>query len=350
MVNEPVVINGHTIRAGERLTVDLPAGRLYTHAPMTIPVHIVSGKRHGPRLFISAAIHGDEINGVEIIRRLLKLPLMKRLRGTVLAVPIVNVHGFINHSRYLPDRRDLNRSFPGSEKGSLAARIAHIFMTEIVANSTHGIDLHTGARHRSNLPQIRANLEDPETERLARAFDVPVIISSTLRDGSLREVAAEQGIPSLLYEAGEALRFDELSIRAGVKGITNVMRALDMLPAAKRAATYRREPVVARSSTWVRAPESGVLRALVPLGGRVERGTLLGVVADPFGEREIELTSSYDGIVIGRTNLPLVNEGDALFHVGRFERPDAVEAKMDAFHEELSPDGLGEPDPPLPIV
>ena len=180
MNNYSVTINGVTVTRGTRTTIDLPAGRLYTHTPMTIPVHVVSGKHAGPVLFISAAIHGDEINGVEIIRRLLKSSSLKRLRGTIIAVPIVNVHGLINHSRYLPDRRDLNRSFPGSDKGSLAARLAHLFMKEIVAQSTHGIDLHTGALHRTNLPQIRANLDDPETDKLARAFDVPVIISSTV--------------------------------------------------------------------------------------------------------------------------------------------------------------------------
>ncbi|MDH3343556.1 MAG: succinylglutamate desuccinylase/aspartoacylase family protein, partial [Gammaproteobacteria bacterium] len=212
MINESLSINGITIAPGTRKTIDLPTGRLYTHTPMSVPVHVVSGKHAGPRLFVSAAIHGDEINGVEIIRRLLKLPALKRLHGTIIAVPIVNVHGLINHSRYLPDRRDLNRSFPGTEKGSLAARLAYLFMKEIVAKSTHGIDLHTGALHRNNLPQIRANMDDEETERLALAFNAPVIISSNLRDGSLRESAADYGIPMLLYEAGEALRFDEVSI------------------------------------------------------------------------------------------------------------------------------------------
>ena len=145
MTKEPLTINGITFAAGTSATVEIPVGRLYTHTPLTMPVHVVKGKKSGPRLFISAAIHGDEINGVEIIRRLLKSPAMKRLRGTIIAVPIVNVHGLINHSRYLPDRRDLNRSFPGTAKGSIAAQLAHLFMTEIVSQSTHGIDLHTGA-------------------------------------------------------------------------------------------------------------------------------------------------------------------------------------------------------------
>ena len=347
--NQPLKINGTEISPGTRATLDLPAGRLYTHTPMSVPVHVVSGKRAGPRLFVSAAIHGDEINGVEIIRRLLKMSALKRLRGTMIAVPIVNVHGFINHSRYLPDRRDLNRSFPGSEKGSIAARLAHLFMEQIVCQSTHGIDLHTGAIHRTNLPQIRANLEDEETEKLARAFDVPVIMSSNLRDGSLREAAAEYGIPMLLYEAGEALRFDEVSIRAGVQGIINVMKTLEMLPSGRTRSKKNIEPVVARSSFWVRAPDSGILRALIPLGGRVKKGTLLGVVADPFGEREHQIVSPYSGIIIGRTNLPLVNEGDALYHIARFGDIEEVEAKVDEFQEEYSPELMSSPHSEGPI-
>ncbi len=352
MKNSDLVINGINIKPGTRTTIDLPAARLYTHAPMSIPVHVISGKKSGPRLFLSAAIHGDEINGVEIIRRLLKLPALKRINGTIIAVPMVNVHGLINHSRYLPDRRDLNRSFPGSEKGPLASRLAHLFMTEIVEKSTHGIDIHTGAIHRTNLPQIRANLDDEETDKLARAFDVPVVISSNLRDGSLREAAAEFGIPMLLYEAGEALRFDEVSIRAGVKGIVNVMRMLEMLPVSKSKKSSRKnlEPVVARSSSWARAPDSGILRAMVPLGGRVKKGTLLGVVADPFGETESNVTSPFSGIVIGRTNLPLVNEGDALYHIARFEDIQEVEAKVDYFQDEHSPEPIPYPTPESPII
>lgn len=350
MSNEPFIINGISISPGTRITIDLPAARLYTHAPIPIPVHIINGKKTGPRLFLSAAIHGDEINGVEIIRRLLKLPALKKLTGTLIAVPMVNVHGLINHSRYLPDRRDLNRSFPGSEKGPLASRLANLFMKEIVEKSTHGIDIHTGAIHRSNLPQIRANLDDKETEKLARAFNVPIIISSNIRDGSLREAAASFGIPTLLYEAGEALRFDEVSIRAGVKGIINVMRTLEMLPPSKSKTKKQFEPAVARSSSWVRAPDSGILRAMVALGSRVKKNSLLGVVADPFGDSEVNVESPYSGIVIGRTNLPLVNEGDALYHIARFEDIQEIEAQVDDFHEEHSPEMLPFPTPESPII
>ncbi len=350
MPNRRISINGTDITAGTRATIDLPVGRLYTHTPMTMPVHVISGKLSGPRLFICAAIHGDEINGVEIIRRLLKLPALKRLRGTLFAVPIVNVHGLLNHSRYLPDRRDLNRSFPGTETGSLAGRLAHLFMQEIVSNCSHGIDIHTGAIHRSNLPQIRANLSDDETARLARAFQVPVIIDANLRDGSLRQAAAEYGVPTLLYEAGEALRFDEVSIRAGVNGIVNVMRELEMLPASRGKQTPVSEAMVAHSSFWVRASESGILRTVVPLGGRVKKGTLLAVVADPFGEQETQIVSPCHGLVIGRSNLPLVNEGDAMFHIARFEDVGDVAAKVDEFQEEHLPEFEPSPTPDSPII
>jgi predicted deacylase len=332
-----ITINGITVTAGNRVTVDLPLGKLYTHSPLSMPVHVVCGKKPGPNLFVSAAIHGDELNGVEIIRRLLKSSSLARLRGILIAIPVVNVHGLLHHSRYLPDRRDLNRTFPGSERGSLAARLAHIFMEEIVSQCTHGIDLHTGAVHRSNLPQIRANLDDEETKRLANAFGVPLILNSNIRDGSLREASSELGLPMLLYEGGEALRFDEVSIRAGVRGIKNVMYDLNMLT-SKRKRKEVVKPVVARSSSWIRASSSGMFRAVVPLGTHVQKNTVLGVVSDPFGETEIEVSASVEGIVIGRNNLPLVNEGDALFHVARFKQVGDVAEKIGEFQDDYQAD------------
>lgn len=348
-MGQPITINGTTVEPGNRKTIDLPVAKLYTHTMLAMPVHVVNGKRDGPRLFVSAAIHGDELNGVEIIRRLLRLPVLKRLRGTLIAIPIVNVHGFLERSRYLPDRRDLNRSFPGHERGSLASRVANLFMEEIVAQCSHGIDLHTAGMHRSNLPQVRANLEDEETARLAEAFDTPVLIDANIRDGSLRQAAMEQGIPMLLYEAGEALRFDEVAIRAGVHGIVQVMRALDMLPAVrKRKKPYK--PVLARSSSWVRSPDSGILRAMVSLGTMVERDTLLGIVADPFGERDVEIRSPYNGIIVGRSNLPLVHEGEALFHVARFRKLDDAAASVEGFAENYEPEAIYPPEPDSPIL
>ena len=298
---------------------------------MTMPVLVRRGKRAGPMLFVCAAVHGDELNGVEIIRRLMRRRALSRIRGTIIAVPIVNVYGVIDRSRYLPDRRDLNRSFPGSSRGSLAARLANLFMTEIVARCSHGIDLHTGAIHRENLPQVRGNLDDEETLRLARLFGVPVLINAVLRDGSLREATAARGIPMLLYEAGEALRFDELSIRAGVQGILNVMRGLDMLPPARGRKRVSREPFVARSSSWVRAPASGIFSGTVSLGAHVKKDEQLGTITEPVGDAESVIRAPVGGIVIGRSNLPLVLEGEALFHIACFEDLREVAEQVEEF-------------------
>ena len=346
----PLILGGQSIPPGTRLNIDLPVALLHTQTPMNMPVQIIRGRKDGPRLFVSAAIHGDELNGVEIIRRLNQEKVLSRLHGTLITIPIVNVFGVIHHSRYLPDRRDLNRSFPGSERGSLAGRLADLFMTEIVANSTHGIDLHTGALHRDNLPHLRVNLEDPETERLARAFGVPVIINSDLRDGSLREVAAERGIPMLLYEAGEALRFDELSIRAGVKGILSVMRELAMLPKSRSKVKKQIEPLVARSSIWARATESGIFRTYAALGSRVAKGEVLGAIASPFGDNNVDLLSPHSGIVIGKSKLPLVNEGDALFHIARFQTVKGAAENVEVFTEALAAEEPEDPMGEQPII
>ncbi len=312
-------IGGVDIAPGDQKSIDLPLADLYTHTSLTMPVRVIAGRKPGPCVFVSAAIHGDELNGVEIIRRLLRLPVLKRLRGTLIAVPIVNVHGFINRSRYLPDGRDLNRSFPGRESGSLAARIAHKLIEEIVRKADYGIDLHTGARHRSNLPQIRANLDKPRTLELATAFGAPFMLDSKPASGTLREFTSANDIPLLLYESGEALRFDESCIRIGLSGVVNVLRALEMLPKS-RSRKPRRTPVSARNSQWVRASGSGILRTVVAMGQQVEVEQVLGYVADTYGEGQMEIRAPVAGLVIGRLNLPLVFEGEAVFHIARTRR------------------------------
>lgn len=333
---EPLTIAEQSIAPGTRANLDLPLPRLYTHAPVTMPVVVQHGRREGPRLLISAAIHGDELNGIEIIRRLLGHSAIERLRGTLIAVPFVNAYGVLNHSRYLPDRRDLNRSFPGSDRGSLAARVAHVFMHEVVARCTHGVDLHTGARHRSNLPQIRADLSDPETARLARAFGVPVLLNARVRDGSLRGAAADHGLPMLLFEAGEALRFDEFAIRSGVRGVLSVMSALGML--AKRRYKPPPEPYIARGSRWIRASESGVVRRVLNLGASVMAGDTVAIVASPLGENEVEIKADRDGVVIGRSTIPLIHAGEALVHIATFEEGDELTERIEAFRREHAVD------------
>ena len=194
-LNKPLTIGDTVVNPGQRVNINLPVADLYTATSLSMPVKVICGRRAGPVLFVSAAIHGDELNGVEIIRRLLKRKSLQSIRGTLLAVPVVNVHGFLHQSRYLPDRRDLNRSFPGSAKGSIAARLANTFLKQIVTKADYGIDLHTGAINRSNLPQIRGNLGDEKTLELARSFGVPVIVNANIRDNSLRASAAELGMP-----------------------------------------------------------------------------------------------------------------------------------------------------------
>jgi predicted deacylase len=329
-----LVIGGVSIKAGETKKIELPMPPLYTDTPMSIPVYVQRGRKPGPCIFVSAAIHGDELNGIEIVSRLIRNRSIKSLRGTLIAVPMVNVYGVLNQSRYLPDRRDLNRSFPGSEKGSLASRIAHIFLSEIVSKSDFGIDLHTGAMHRSNLPQIRANLDDPETLELAKSFGLPVLLNADIRDGSLRQASADMGVKVLLYEAGQALRYDEFSIRAGVKGIINVMRQIGMLNKGK-AKGHTIEPFIARQSGWVRASESGFVSHIANLGDHVEKDAVLAHISDPYGLTLTKITSPTEGVVIGKQNIPLAQAGEAMYHIAYFKAPDSV-----AEHVELLQDNL----------
>ncbi len=337
--NDPITIGDTTVKPGERRSINLPLAAMYTHTDVEMTVHVINGKQAGPKLFVCAAVHGDELNGVEIIRRLLKRKQIDKIRGTLILIPIVNVYGFLAHSRYLPDGRDLNRSFPGGEQSSLAGRVAHHFLQQIVSHCTHGIDLHTGARHRSNLPQIRADLSDLATRNLAAAFGVPVIIDSKIRDGSLREASRDAGIPILLYEAGEALRFDEICIRAGMRGVLNVMRELEMIPGGSKSAASRKKPIISRQTSWVRAPHSGILRALVALGARTDVGSTLGIISDPHGNRDDTVVSPSQGIVIGKTFLPLAHEGEALFHIAQYdEQTDSVFGAVEAFQERFEPD------------
>lgn len=346
MAGTPFEIAGTTVPSGSRVTVDLPAGYLYTHAPLTIPLQVVNGRRDGPCLVVSAAVHGDEINGVEIIRRLLRLPALRRLNGTLVAVPIVNVLGFTSRSRYLPDRRDLNRSFPGSESGSMASRLAWLFRTQVLSKASHVIDLHTAAIHRDNLPQVRADLGNPKSEALALAFGVPVVIHAPVIAGSLRDAAGALGIPVITYEAGEALRFDEAAIRAGLRGVQRTMRSLGMLPASRSRKPAPEPHHIADSTSWVRAGQDGIFRAVVALGDRVRAGQPLGWISDPFGEREAPVEADAPGLVIGRTNLPLVHQGEALFHVARFDQVGRVYREMERFSQALE-DEEEWPDPPI---
>jgi uncharacterized protein len=314
------------VRPGSARELELPVTRLVTGADVTLPVRVLHGRQDGPTVWVNAATHGDELVGVEVVRRVLATLSPKTLRGTLIAVPVVNVLGAMTADRYLPDRRDLNRSFPGSPRGSLAARIAHLMMTEVVAKCSVGIDLHTGSDRRTNLPQVRADLDDPRTRELAEAFGAPVMLHAKLRDGSLRHAAGRVGATVLLYEGGEAWRFDEWAITAGVDGVRRVLAALGMIDVDEAPPLPEAEPgpdgvdveqvsVECRESSWIRARHTGFLHLDVALGQRVEEGDRLGHLSNSFGRTLRVVRARRSGIVVGRTEAPLVNSGDALVHV-----------------------------------
>jgi len=341
MTKERIIIGDEKIKPGEHKIIFLPMPKLYDWTPINLPIHVICGHEEGPSLCITAAIHGDEINGVEIIRRLLKKKGLKNIKGNIIALPIVNVYGFLYQQRYLMDRRDLNRSFPGNAGGSLASILANILSQQILTQSTHVIDLHTGSHDRFNLPQIRANLDMPGIEALALTFNVPVILHSTFRDGSMRQYANEHGIPFLLYEGGEALRFDELSIRTGLNGILSVMVALNMIRSSKYT-VKKCISAISRDSYWIRAPISGIVRPVKKAGNKVNKGQVIAVIANPTNREEYSLKSPLTGIIIGSNMLPLVHAGQALFHIASFEKLSLVEEQLGNLQEayNLSDDDL----------
>lgn len=336
---DKLCIGDFEILPGEQRKIELPVAKLYTDADMSLPVHIIRAKKPGPIIFVSAAVHGDELNGIEIIRRLINQKKFNITKGTFIAVPMVNVYGVVNQSRYMPDRRDLNRCFPGSSKGSLAGRVAHKFLNEIVKHCDYGIDLHTGAIHRSNLPQIRVDMSDEETKELASVFGVPVVLNSKLLEGSLRESAHANNTKILLYEAGEALRFDEFSIRAGIKGILNVLQHLGMMRKAPVSKKKKVDPFIANSSQWIRANASGVVHNIVNLGDQIIKGDILAEIGSPYGEIFDCVRATRSGILIGKQNIPLVQEGEAMFHIAYFSEDDEEIAEhIETVQEQLVPE------------
>jgi hypothetical protein len=329
-INEPITVGQVTVRPGRKVQIELPFAKVVTGATESLPVKVINGRSAGPNIWLSAAIHGDELNGIQIIRRVIKDLDAKNLRGAVIAVPIVNPLGFITQSRYLPDRRDLNRSFPGSARGSTASRLAHLFMEQVVNQCTVGIDLHTATNHRINHPQIRADLDDRATLELARAYGAPFSIHARLRDGSLRQAATEREKRVLLYEAGQAHRFDDNAIETGVIGVMRVLRALGMIDAR----LPRNRPTrLIRRTRWVRARRGGIVDIQVGLGDRVVRGQPVASISDAFGMRPTQVKAPETGWVIARSLRPLVNSGDSLIHIAAETGPDRDEP-ADRFGEE----------------
>ena len=341
---DPFEIGGETIAPGTQADIGLPTTTMATGYSSQLAVRVLHGAKPGPCVFISAAIHGDEIVGTAIIQRIANYLSPETLAGTLMLVPVSNIFGFLSHTRYLPDRRDLNRSFPGSAGGSLAGQVANVFFNEVVSRADLGIDIHTAAVHRYNLPQIRIAAGNKRLVELAMAFGAPVIIESPLRDGSLRALAQKHDVEMLLMETGEALRFDRLSIETGAAGVQRVLAHLDMIE-ADDGLTEVAVPARSNKTQWVRSPRGGVTHRVRKSGDAVREGDLLAVVAGLFGEDPLEIISPTDGIIIGHATLPVVHQGDALFHIARVAHPERVGKRIESLADAIyasEPEGFAE--------
>lgn len=308
---------GRRVASGTRTHFDLPAGRLPSGTQLSLPIEVLNGARPGPTIWLSGAIHGDEVVGVEIIRQILDIVDERALAGVIVAAPVVNVFGFVTESRYLPDRRDLNRSFPGSARGPLAGRLARIFVDQVLQISDFGIDFHAGSDDRTNLPHLRGNMDDPETRRLSMAFGAPAVVHAKTIKGSLRHTALKMGKRVLLFEGGEPSRFSLEAIETGVAGTLRVMHALSMIDRAPDPPPH--PPQESRKTRWERAPRGGIFRLEAALGERVDKGDRLGIIAGPAGRGGRTVVARIGGIVLGHAVNPLVHQGDALVHIAEIQ-------------------------------
>lgn len=311
-----ISINGSTIEPGETKTVILNSYELHTKTKIEIPVHIIHSIHKGPTVLLSAGMHGEETNGIEIVRKVIAHDGVRDLKcGTLIVIPVINVISFLYGSRDLPDGRDLNRCFPGTRTGSFGSRIAHDLMKYILPIIDFGVDFHTGGAKINNSPQIRCVFGFPENLALAEKFSAPLIIDSTYRDGTFRKEAAKKNKPILVFEGGESMRFDYHAINEGVNGCLRLLNAYNMI----NFEVPDNLSVKIKKTTWVRANSSGLFHMSVKNGTPISKGDLLGIIFNPFGGREEKILSQVDGYIVGINNRPVVDQGDALIHIGMNE-------------------------------
>lgn len=321
--SKPFHISNVTVQPGERITLALQTPELYSFAPMYIPIHVVHGKKAGPTVLVCATMHGDEINGISTIQKLLNMSLLKSLSGTLIAIPVINVYGLMVSSRNLPDKRDLDGSFPGSSSGTFSSRLAHTLTTQVLDKITHCIDLRTGEPQTESFAQVLVPENSPESLKLAQAFNPPVIMEVSPNHGMLWLSKRETPVPSMIYEVGEALRLDRTGIRIGLQGIVSALRSLDMLPKAKHP-TKSLPTVVTKKSKWVYAHSSGLCELSKKLGAYVDEKTNLAKISDPFGSQSQHVVrANTHGIIVARSTAPIVNEGDAIAQIAEFEAHEA---------------------------
>lgn len=307
-------ILGKEILPGQSVELSMNVAKLHSHTPVQVPVFVDRAEKDGPVLLLMAGMHGDEINGMEIIRRVIRKKWNKPIAGTIICLPVFNIFGYLNVQRELPDGRDLNRCFPGSKNGSLASQFAFQFMKEIAPHVDMVIDFHTGAAQRSNSPQIRCLISDPVSMELANVFSPPFIVHSNYIAKSVREALNKIDKKILLFEGGKANSIDEEVVEEGLAGIQRVLNHLHMR--SFKLEPHERQPIIIESSKWLRAPSSGVFRAYKQNGELVHEGTVLGIVCDPFGGVENKVKAHMEGYLICVSESPLVNKGDAIFHIG----------------------------------
>ena len=313
--NKTIYISGEAITPGEQKMVQINIARIPTGTLIDIPVHVFNGKKPGPTVLVQAGLHGDEINGVETLRRMLQENAFNIKKGAVIVVPILNIFGFIHFSRDVPDGKDVNRSFPGRKTGSLASRIAHTYTTQVLPQVDIGIDLHTGGGQRHNHPQVRYTADDPKSRELAEVFGAPFHFASRLIAGSFRKTTFKMGIHTVVYEAGESMRFNEKAIEKGMRGIQNIMTSLGML--SKNAVSIPQKTIHLEYARWVRAPKAGMFIPQVNNGEHVAKGKVLGLIADTYAKKNKKVKAPFDGHVFCINHQAVVNQGDALFHLGR---------------------------------
>lgn len=305
-------INGVKITPGKESVIKVGISKLPSHTSIDISITVYQSPKPGPILLLLGGMHGDEINGVEIVRRIIDNDHNKVKRGTTICIPVLNIYGFIYFSRTVPDGKDVNRSFPGNKNGSLASRMAHYLMKDIIPQIDYGLDFHTGGAARTNYPQTRCVLKDPINLELASAFKAPFALDSPFRSNSLRWSAAKLGKRILVYEGGESVRFDYNAINHGINGTLRVMKHLNMINDAPEADDTK----IVKSSSWVRARYAGLFQSQVVSGDYVMKNQVLGHLTDPFGSFKKEVKSTVTGYVIGINNDPLVHQGDAIMHLG----------------------------------
>lgn len=308
-----LIIAGHSIQPGEFKEININIARLPSRTQIETPIYVYRAPKDGPILALTAGMHGDEINGMEIVRRIIDSGHHKVLRGTTVCMPIINVYGFLNYSREVPDGKDVNRSFPGSKAGSLASRVAYHLTHDIIPFIDVGIDFHTGGAMRTNYPQVRCMMQEPKNVELASAFHAPFTIDSPFRPHSLRQTAARKGKNIIVYEGGESLRIDPYAIEEGISGTLRLMKYLKMIDQAPKP---KEENKIVWNSSWIRAHTAGLFHPRIKAGSLIKKNQLVGSIADPFGEFNEQVRSPVKGYVVGLNNNPVVNAGDALLHIG----------------------------------